>query len=312
MAKQDRMGALRAALATIFGAAAVLFGGVALAGALTPPTIPTGGAYLGAWVNPLGLISYDGANEIPQLALFNRQIGKPVAVLHVYTLFGDPFPSDTLAAVAANGSIPLVDWSCANVTDINTGREDATITAEAQGFKAFGKPAFLRWFWEMNLNTVAHSNCGAYNNGPTFRAAWQRLWRIFHQVGATNVALVWCPSAHGDATSYYPGNIYVDWLGADNYDRANEGVLSLHDSFAHFYAQWAPHGKPIMIGETAATTVDQYLYIPSIGQQLPSTFPQIKAVMYFDAPGNSANWSLQGAGITTFRALANTPYFSFR
>jgi hypothetical protein len=300
------------ALALVGAPAAIASGSAPPSAALSTPPIPTSGAYLGAWVNPLGLLSNGGANEIPQLPKFNSQIGKPLAVLHVYTLFADPFPTETLTAVEANGSIPLVDWSCANVSQINGGALDTTITTEAQSFKAFAKPVFFRWFWEMDANSYAHRLCGAYGNGPAFIAAWQRIWNIFHRVGATNVAFVWCPSSHGDASPYYPGDAYVDWVAADAYDRANLGSLTLHHDFAHFYAQWAGRNKPIMVGETAARALDQVLYIQSIQAQLPVSYPKIKALMYFDAPGDFDNWSLQGNGLTAFKTLANTPYFSYR
>lgn len=90
-----------AALALVCGATALVTSGataaIASGSALTPaaplaPTIPGNGAYLGAWVNPLGLLSNGGANEIPQLAKFNSQIGKPATILHIYTLFANHFP----------------------------------------------------------------------------------------------------------------------------------------------------------------------------------------------------------------------------
>jgi beta-mannanase len=215
-------------------------------------------------------------------------------------------------AVDSNGSIPLVDWSCANVNKINTGSLDATITTEAQSFKAFAKPVFFRWYWEMDADSYAHRLCGAYHNGPAFIAAWQRIWNIFRRVGATNVAFVWCPSSHGDASAYYPGDAYVDWVAADGYDRSNLGSLEFHHDFVHFYTQWAPRGKPIMVGETGAMAGDQSRYIQSIQQLLPVSYPRIKALMYFHAPGDFANWSLQGNGLAAFKALANTTYFSYR
>jgi hypothetical protein len=279
--------------------------------ALAKPAIPTSGAYLGAWVNPQGLPGGGGAAEIQQLPRFNAYIGKSVAILHVYLQFTDSFPGTVLTEIEQNGSIPIVDWGCADVDQINLGNYDSTITSFALSFKSFGMPVFLRWFWEMNLNTTDRQPCKGYNRGAAYISAWQRIWNIFSQVGAANVAFVWCPAAGGDSSQYYPGDQYVDWIGADNYDADHLGAKSFRISFNSFYNQWVVHNKPLMVGETAATAVDQYQYIQSIGQIVPDLYPQFKALIYFDAPGNNGNWSLDGNGVAAFKTLAFMPYFSF-
>jgi hypothetical protein len=278
---------------------------------LAKPAIPTSGAYLGAWVNPQGLAGNGGAAEIQQLPRFNAYIGKPVAILHLYLQFTDSFPNTVLAEIEQNGSIPIVDWGCADVDQINLGTYDSIITFYAQSFKNFGMPVFLRWFWEMNLDTTAHQPCNAYNRGSAYIAAWQRIWNIFNQVGAANVAFVWCPNAGGDASQYYPGDQFVDWIAGDNYDTDHLGGNAFTNSFNHFYNQWVAHHKPLMVGETAATAIDQYQYIQSIGQIVPDRYPQFRAIIYFDAPGTNGNWSLDGNGVAAFRTLAFMPYFSF-
>ena len=53
-----------------------------------------------------------------------------------------------------------------------------------------------------------------------YQLAFQRIWTIFHQVGATNVGFVWSVSTarHNtplDPAAFYPGNRYVDWIAAD-------------------------------------------------------------------------------------------------
>jgi hypothetical protein len=300
------------AILTIGGVArAATLVGATSSAALAKPAIPSSGAYLGAWVDPEGLPSLGGASEIQQLPRFNDQIGKKLAILHLYLQFTDSFPTTTLAAIEQNGSIPLVDWACVNVTQIAQGAYDAQITSYAQSFLSFGQPVFLRWYWEMNLNTTAHQPCRGFNRGAAYIAAWQHIWNIFQQVGATNVAFVWSPNAGGDGAPYYPGDAYVDWIAGDNYDRDHSGASSFKESFNAFYNQWVGR-KPLMVAETGATAIDQYLYIQSIGKVVPRTYPQFKAVMYFDAPGMApSNWSFDGNGIAAFKALADMPYFSY-
>ncbi|MEO8926200.1 MAG: glycosyl hydrolase [Caulobacteraceae bacterium] len=280
-------------------------------GPLVPPSVPATGAYLGAWVNPLGLPSMGGANEIAQLPRFNSYVGEPAAILHVFIQFTDPFPATVLDQVEQNGSIPMLDWGCASVDDIAAGVDDGAISAMAQSLKAFGMPIFLRWYWEMNYNNPNQTTCAGYGRGAQFVAAWRHIWTIFQQTGATNVAFVWCPVSHGDASPYYPGDHYVDWVGADYFDLAHEGTIGFHNGFATFYAQWASD-KPMLVGATGATPVDQFQYILGMQQSALTEFPNIKAIMYFDAPGALGNFSLAGNGLSAYKTMADTPYFGDR
>jgi hypothetical protein len=281
---------------------------------LRPPAIPTRGAYLGAWVNPEGLaapgVGEKASKELGQLAAFNASVGRPAAVLHVFSGFKDPLPTQTLAAVERNGSIPLLDWHCGSLADINAGKDDKVIDAYAKGIKAFGKPLFLRWYWEMNLNKHKAKSCDAYGNGPAFIAAWRRIRTIFNADGATNAAFVWCPSGHGDVAPYYPGDAFVDWVAGDKFDRMAQGEAAFSIMFGRFFANLPTHNKPIMVGATGAMAVDQAAFIRGIARDAPK-FPQIKAIMYFDSPGKHG-FQLQGDGLAAFRALAADPYFSFR
>jgi beta-mannanase len=233
-----------------------------------------------------------------------------MAILHAYTLFDAPPSLSTLNAIDANGSIPLVDWSCANVDGVVSGYHDASIKAYAQTLKTFGKPVFLRWYWEMNQDNAAREKCGGYHHGQDFIAAWKRIWDVFHSTGAANVAFVWCPSANGDASAYYPGDAYVDWVGADRYDRTMLGGGGFDYLFGEFYAQWSPHNKPMMVGETAATAPDQWRYLTGMLRAVPARYPLIKAVIYFDAPSVNGSWPLENGGRDAFRTLANSSYFA--
>lgn len=284
------------------------------ASTLRPPPIPARGAYLGAWVNPQDLSGPRGSEkpmkELGQLAAFNAAIGRPVAVLHAFSGFLDPLPTQTLAAIEKNGSMPLLDWHCGNLADINGGKYDQVIHAYAKGVKTFGKPMFLRWYWEMNINKHKAMSCDAFGHGPAFVAAWRRIRTIFNTEGATNAAFVWCPSGHGDVAPYYPGDAYVDWVGGDKFDRKGLGEAAFTIMFGTFFANLPTHDKPIMVGATGAPAEDQAAFIRGIARDAPK-FPRIKAIMYFDAPGKHG-FQLQGEGLAAFRALVADPYFSFR
>ncbi|MBA3789100.1 hypothetical protein H0X32_01740 [Patescibacteria group bacterium] len=288
-------------------------------GVLLPPKIPATGTYLGARVNPGGIAGdkndIPGAGEFQQLPIFNASIGRSLAILPIYIGFTNPIPQASLLASDKNGSIPSIELSCANVEEILSGKDDAALTAEATALKTFGKPTFMRWYWEMNKNDSSHTSrgCDAYNNGANFIAAWKHIWTIFHRVGATNVAFVWCPSAgSSDTAQYYPGDTYVDWIAGDGFSRDKANKPGFDEIFGPFYNQWVGHNKPMMIGATGAQAADQVKYIQQIQTELPTKYPQFKALNYFDANGNNGDFSLQGAGLTAFKTLANTPYFLYR
>jgi hypothetical protein len=286
------------------------------AAALSPPPIPTNSVYLGAWVNPNQLKNgaEAGSQEVAQLPAFTSTIGgEHPAILHVYTPFMAPLPIATLDSIVASGATPMIDWSCANVQSIVSGAQDSVIQSYAESLKSFAKPVFLRWYWEFNQNTQS-AQCGALADPAEFVAAWQHIWTIFHQVGASNVAFVWCPGlSGGNFAAFYPGDQYVDWIGIDAYDRSFNGRTAgdFAGIFGAFYDEWAGHGKPMVVAETGAIASQQTAYLQSIESQAP-TMPLIKAIIYFDAVGPAADWSLQGAGATTFQSLLSSPYFSFR
>lgn len=284
------------------------------------PAIPSTGAYLGAWVNPNHVAATNageaGGNETSQLPSFVSSIRHNPAILHVYTNFQAPVPMQTVDTITNYGAVPMIDWDCTRLDKITSGSEDSVITTYAQTLRSYGKPVFLRWYWEVNQNTQGSRQCGGYGDGPAYISAWQHIWTLFQQQHASNVAFVWCPGLKGgNYAAYYPGDNYVDWICVDGYDRAGTarhvGSSTFTGIFGSFYDQWVGHGKPIMVGETGATAYDQGSYIQSIQSGAPE-LPEIKAVVYFDAVGPEGDWSLTGTGLQAFQSLVNDSYFSFR
>jgi len=269
------------------------------------PQIPTTGAYLGAWIHPSATTSTPA------------DIDTSTAIQHVWASFKAPVPTDTMTAIAGNGAIPLIDWGCTNVANISSGGEDTTINNFATGLKSYGKPVFLRWYWEFNElssagKTPAGLGCDGYNNGSGYIAAWQHIYNLFKSDGVSNVSFVWCPGfTGGNFAAYYPGDQYVDWIGIDRYERTSKGqpLLSFNDMFSSYYNEWVGHNKPIMVAETAAMgSANQVQYLNSTASQI-AELPKIKAFVYFDSVGPAGDWSLTGAGLPAFKSLAGLPYF---
>jgi hypothetical protein len=291
---------------------------VAPAGSPPPPPVPTSSAYFGAFVAPHEgetQAQSDVRVELAQLGNFDGALGRPLGLVHIYQPWATPVKVATLAAVASTGATPVVDWTCTSDASIANGSQDALITSYASALRAYGRPVFLRWFWEMNLVALPRAaSCLGSQGSAGYIAAWQHIWTIFRTQGATNVAFVWCPSilAPATATADYPGDAYVDWIGWDGYDRRQDPTM-LNTQFLPFYNSWVTHGKPMMIGETGATT-DQATYLAQLTAVLPVTFPQVHAVLYYDSQSTS-DWTLVDTpgqlGFTQFVAMGQTPYFGY-
>lgn len=349
---QRRRGRLLPAAAATLVAASTAAAGIALAGgsgaappaagslpaatASALPPVPAHGAYLGVDPNfSTGDASRDPITQpttIGDLATLQAQIGRPVAIVSFYMGWEQAPPMAGLATVAAQGSIPLVSWHCGPLdTSVANGQYDGLIREDAEAFKSFARPMFLRWFWEMNLPNVAgHPAClgtGDLQTSETeYVAAFERIWTIFKEVGADNVAFVWSPSAAASApasTGFYPGNQYVDWLGFDFYDRCGKGGVST--VFAPTYQAYASatYAKPMMITETGspapgangscgtqANSPTQQQWLQQLQAALPSQFPDVHGVVYVDASDSVADYDLSGAGLAAFTAIGRTAYFA--
>ncbi len=286
------------------------------AGAPRPPAVPAHSAYLGAFVVPHegeSRAQSDIRREVAQVANFDGAMGRPLGLVHVYQAWATPVKTSTLAALADAGSTPVIDWTCTSDASVISGSQDAIITSYADSLKAYGRPIFLRWFWEMNLSALPRtSGCLGALGSTGYVQAWQHIWSIFQARGATNVAFVWCPSIFSMGTAYYPGDSYVDWIGWDGYDRKQDPNM-LKNQFLPYYTNWATHGKPMMIGETGAT-IDQATYLAQLTAVLPVSFPQVHAVLYYDSKSLS-DWTLVDTpgqlGFTQFVTMGQNPYFGF-
>lgn len=304
-----------------------------------PPPVPATGAYLGVWSNPSELARHGALqSSVP--------LDTSPAVRHLYVRFTAPPPVVRLRAIAATNAVPLLSWGCAPEDDIASGAHDAWIRSYATALAEYAAPVFLRYAWEMNL-AAPRRRCGGMHGPAGFVAAWRRIRTIFQEAGATNVAFVWCPGAGAGAGStpgaqpatgarrgartrrgagaqpdarmrwdaFFPGADAVDWIGVDGYVRdpnPRAAPSAFGRIFGAFYERFHGYGKPLMIAETGARPRAQPGYLSNLARLLPARYPQVKALLYFDAAGPRGDWSLTVAGRHAFASLAANPYFSFR
>ena len=112
-----------------------------------------------------------------------------------------------------------------NYAAIINGQHDAYIRQWAQSAAAWGNVFYLRLFHEMNGNWYPWG-LNVNGNTPALAIqAWQHVYNIFQNAGATNVKFMWCPNVRAPIwfdpnplASFYPGDAYVSWLGLDGYN----------------------------------------------------------------------------------------------
>jgi hypothetical protein len=300
---------------------AVSAAGRAVAASLTQARVPTYGVYLGADPN-----SSSGVNTVDQAMLLDKEIGRSLGIVSFYTPFATMPPVAQLRAVSAKGSIPMVSMHCGPADSVvAAGKYDSQLRSLANSYKAYGRPVLLRWFWEMNLPTSGqHSQClgpvsSTWSSG--YVAAYRHIWAVFRAAGASNVSFVWCPSdAHGtrgnaNVNEFFPGTAYVDWIGADLYDKPIPHQQTFETQFGAFYRYWADPahgaGRPIMICETGAVSTGQVSWLGGIASAFELAFPQVHAIVYGDAKAGYDYRLVPGsAGMKEFVSIAHSVYFT--
>jgi hypothetical protein len=278
--------------------------------------IPKSGIYLGVYVNTGNAT----APPLSALPAFEAQVGRTMALSMHYYNFYDPFPGIAEVQDDQAGRIPIESWNCQPPnSEIAAGNQDGAIRARADAIKAWGRPLFLRYMWEMNLPALPTFRASCYSatsdepNGvfsPVgFIAAWDHIRAIFAQEHVTNVIWLWNASGSLNPQAYYPGASEVDWVGFDKYDDAS---LPFAEAFAQAYGYVAPYGKPVLIGETGAEPQIQTTFFAAAESALQTDFPLVKGFVYFDSSGFKNDWAFSQAGLAAFAAMAAQPFFNGR
>lgn len=306
--------------------------------AVTAPTAPTTKSiYWGARMDSetYNSTSGDAPWSYATWDEFESHAGKKVSIVH----YGQPPPwqqawaSGPANLTTSRGAIPLISMGTdqASLTDIANGAYDSSITAWADAVKAWGKPFFLRWDWEMNGGWFGWG-AQAQQNPANFVAAWKHFHDVVASQGANNVTWVWCPNTlftgGTPLNQLYPGDNYVDWTCMDGYNKASVGSIeyypwsSFSQVFNPTYNQLltiAP-SKPIMIAETASNEDgggSKAAWITDTLQtQLPVNYPKIKAFVWFNWPiyegGAYQQWPIESSPSSqaAFQTGIQSPYYA--
>jgi hypothetical protein len=290
----------------------------------------------------LGLV-YPNVPDIPTLSTYETKIGKGVSIVMWYQAWEESnqmqsFPTAQMEAVREHGTIPMLAWEpdayagplnqpAFSLAKIADGAWDSYLRQYAEEVKAWGHPFFLRFAGEMNGSWTPWFEGNSGNSAGQFVLAWRHVHDIFTAVGATNVTWVWCPNVENASTTpledLYPGTAYVDWVGLDGYNFSSEVDYGSWRSFAEIFSETYRHllrlippTMPMMIGEMGSVDAggSKAAWITdALSIQLPTHYPRIKALVWFEDSDGSINlrFDTSPSSLAAFqKAIAATTYQS--
>jgi mannan endo-1,4-beta-mannosidase len=232
-------------------------------------------------------IAQDGVpGDTSMLDRLAVQAGKAPSSVEWFSGFDENYPAGKVNAAWLRGALPVITWMSVaadkasghdsseyTLSRIVDGDVDNYLYKYAGDVVRAGLPVAIRFDHEMNGNSYPWS-AGMYSNTPArYVAAWQHVWNIFEQVGANaNTIWIWAPTridllkphakvgngvGQTDLAEDYPGDKYVDWLGASIYLRSAKTGDSYDATFGKTVrALESLCGKPLFIAETSAAQND--------------------------------------------------------
>jgi len=191
-----------------------------------------------------------------------------------------------------------------------------------------GGPIVLRFAHEANGHWYPWGLARFDNTPWRYKQAWRHVWRIFRDVGASNVRFLWNPIEEGCGgcepdyryERFYPGNKYVDYVGANafnwGWNRWRPLVRILEVPIKRLRqvtkSKSLPNGKPIIVGEVSSnhTGGSKASWIRKGYVKVYRRWPKVKALVYLDVdmrPSGHPDWRLiKPANGSALRAYAQT------
>ncbi len=259
----------------------------------------------------LGAFDNEMKESFESVAALEDSLKTTFPLVHIYSAWGsktdERFPAEEVKNIIALGSTPIITWEPwlsdfneeqypggqkpaepdkNGMKDVAAGMYDNYIRAWAAAAKYTGRPLFVRLGHEMNDGY--RYPWGPHNNAPQdFIAAWQHVHNIFQQQGAKNIIWIWSPHPAYTFKEFYPGDAYVDYIGAGVLNYGTIAAWSqwwtFKDIFSKFYDSAALYKKPMMITEFGSLVVGgnrARWYTDALGS-LPAHFPLVRSVVFF-------------------------------
>jgi plastocyanin len=294
--------------------------------AVNPPGLPQTGSLFGAFIQID--CAWSGCDrKSAQTNVETQQALRTMALDRQYYLWDDTWPTTDDLWSAQGGRTLELSWnpnhedgSVSLWADIASGVYDTDIHNQAAKIKAFPYPIFFTFHHEPQN---APPGGGSYGTPTDFQNAWRHIHDLFVADGVTNVRYLMILFAstykNGKADLYYPGDQYVDILGADGYNWYQCG--GPWESFAQVFGPYYNYGllkkKPMIIAEygTGEDPADPNRKAQWFTDALATakTWPELKGVTYYDTGKNPLclrwiNTSPQSQA--SFAAIGADPWFN--
>ncbi len=286
------------------------------------PVIPSDtGAYLGA-----SSIPRFGETKLGAIRRHETAIGRKLAIDRQFYRWDTKIITNVQQDDKANGRIPaisfypaLTDGTIITWSSIASGQQDAVLRAKAAELKAYGAPVLFNFNHEPYNESI-----GGWGTPADYIAAWRHAVNVFRAQNVTNVSWMWILTAwdfqKGRADQFYPGDSYVDWIGANPfnfYARDYPKWQSFEELSRAFYDWGASHRKPLIIGangteEDPNSPSRKPQWFRDAAAKMP-TWSNIKAYSYYDSTIDGYHWEIDTslASQQAYKdAIASRPYFA--
>ena len=177
----------------------------------------------------------------------------------------DPYPMNQWKGrgYRMHWSIPMLPESGASLQTGATGAYNSHFVKVAKNLVNAGQPnSIVRLGWEMNCSCQTWS---AKTDPASYVKYWRQVVNAMRSVAGQKFTFLWAPGSGNSLGTFatdraYPGDAYVDAIGASLYDHSENFAPSEYVArWGHFYDQdfglkWLAdfgkqHGKPIALAE---------------------------------------------------------------
>jgi hypothetical protein len=304
-----------------------------------PPTataVDHGPLFFGAYSKPL-----DGKSPRQAVEDLEAATGRQMDTVREYLVWNESFPTSYHEWLADSGRVPIISlkakrlngtrilWS--TIAGATPGSETHNeIVAWAHRFRDYEAPFYFAFHHEPEI-----SENDPYGSDSQYKAAWRKVVDIFRAEGVDNARYTFITTAwnyHVDPAGrrfvpkWYPGDDYVDFIGADAYnwgnclDPNNGNWRSLEEVIEPF-RQWgaAEHpDKPLMLAEWGTV---EHATDPSAKAQWfadarelfkESQYSQFVGITYFNSPWmGDCTWHVDTTpqSLAAFSAMGTDPFY---
>ena len=196
-------------------------------------------------------------------------------------------------------SNPAITLNSANLlSDVTSGKYDATIRTLCTDLKNYNGPVLIRWGHEMELPNNIGRYPWATTNYNAFKAAYIHTVTIFklYTYGLKQVYYVWSPGGNSNCNSYYPGDAHCDYCGCSLYSwAAYDNQYGYLGDFASLfnpkYNVLKTHHKSIMVCECGIEQDDNQSAWVTAAKAAFAQYPLLVSAIYFNAPDSVTWWT---------------------